>query len=912
MPALPFIAREGELSRITAAWDGLAADGTGPVAVTCVGEAGIGKTRLLREAINAIAPATLLIGTARADGAAPHDWFAAATAAADPPDATDGRLWRVLRQEPLDTTVRLPDGALLRGAMRTLRRLVGDGPAVLAVDDLHWLDLESLALWSELAAAWDLPVLLLACSRAPEEAVHPEAAARTLARLAAIGAQVPLRPFTTAETGALVGVRTGGPVPRAAARAIHRRTGGNPFWITELAESGVHGEAPLPGHLGALLRARLAGEDRDVWRVARGLALLGERIDAAAATELLGEDLVADAVPRLVAAGVIIHDGATVRFPHALVREAFAATALPDEAQTLHRAALAAARSRGDDAAIALHAAAIGATGEAVAAAARTARRQLDSWLAESAQETAERALRLAPRHADLLDTAGQAALVNGDFDTARDHLHRFIDVAADDAVRCAAYLRLAEIAWHQGRIARQWAYLDLADALAAPGSAARARCLAGRAMALVRSEWFEPLPAVCDEAADLCERHGLVDAHRSVAVSRAMAVHRLGDPDRAVAALRQVWREAEADGDVRSLSRTVSNLLVIEMRRLAEPQAWQLFDSGLRAVGDLGTAVPGAKFNRIGGDTAMAFGDLDRALELLHAGARDEVDPHERAVLTAKAGLLAVERGTVERSAAADGDRIAAERLRDEALVLIPGMDQHWVITYAHWLAVAVAARYGDRADVTAALHAFRDAVPPDRHRRREGRVLDVARLALERGVDLDAVRRFLTACLGAVPATAADPSAALMWMTARAGRDDWAGVVGLLDTALAADLPVHRSIAHHLASGAHARLGDRAAATSHARQAVALLDRWPGWRRDQAEARLRRLESAAAPAALTARESEVLAAAAQGRSNRQIATALGISQRTVEVHMSRVLAKTGAAGRTELAAKYLRGDLM
>jgi DNA-binding NarL/FixJ family response regulator len=148
-------------------------------------------------------------------------------------------------------------------------------------------------------------------------------------------------------------------------------------------------------------------------------------------------------------------------------------------------------------------------------------------------------------------------------------------------------------------------------------------------------------------------------------------------------------------------------------------------------------------------------------------------------------------------------------------------------------------------------------------------------------------------------------------MWMTARAGRGDWAGVAALLDTAAAADLPVHRSIAHHLASEAHARLGDRDAAMSHARQAVALLDRWPGWRRDQARARLRRLESAPAPAALTARETEVLAAAAQGRSNRQIATALGISQRTVEVHMSRVLAKTGAASRTELAAKYLRGDI-
>ena len=53
-----------------------------------------------------------------------------------------------------------------------------------------------------------------------------------------------------------------------------------------------------------------------------------------------------------------------------------------------------------------------------------------------------------------------------------------------------------------------------------------------------------------------------------------------------------------------------------------------------------------------------------------------------------------------------------------------------------------------------------------------------------------------------------------------------------------------------------------------------------------------------------LTARELEVLTLVAAGRSNREIAAELFIAAKTVSVHVSNILAKLGAASRTEAAA--------
>ena len=68
----------------------------------------------------------------------------------------------------------------------------------------------------------------------------------------------------------------------------------------------------------------------------------------------------------------------------------------------------------------------------------------------------------------------------------------------------------------------------------------------------------------------------------------------------------------------------------------------------------------------------------------------------------------------------------------------------------------------------------------------------------------------------------------------------------------------------------------------------------------------------TAAQTATLTPREAEILALVAEGRSNGEIGKQLFIATKTVSVHVSNILAKLGAAGRTEAAAIARRRGLL
>ncbi|MEO3815483.1 LuxR C-terminal-related transcriptional regulator [Plantactinospora sp. B24E8] len=224
---------------------------TGTVVVT--GDAGVGKSLLIAAALDGLTPrpATILTGAARLHSPAPYDWLAAVLSGRDTRDLplpADALAW--LAQHPNTPAERYAPDALLRLAVRTVRALVGAGPAVLVVEDLHALDPASLNLIGELATASDLPALLVVASRPAETAVSPPIVEATLARLAGAPGAVRqhLAPLTVDDVAQVLGQVYPGPVevPEEVVRAVWRRTGGNPYRLIELlATEGGRGVAEL-------------------------------------------------------------------------------------------------------------------------------------------------------------------------------------------------------------------------------------------------------------------------------------------------------------------------------------------------------------------------------------------------------------------------------------------------------------------------------------------------------------------------------------------------------------------------------------------------------------------------------------------------------------------------------------------
>lgn len=278
MTPAAIIGRRGELGELTRAWSRVAFGQAGPGVVVITGAAGIGKSRLVREALSTFipAPASVLSGTARLHDPAPYDWLAAVLSrrdVADPSLPPDGLAW--LAQHPDAPAVRYAPGALLRIAVRTVRSMVGAGPACLVVEDLHALDPASLNLLGELADATDLPALLLVTSRPPENPL----VARTVARLSGAPGAIRqhLSRLRAAEVAEFLADRFGAAVTPELAAAVCARTNGNPYWLIELlaATRGQGPEAlvsePMPAHLG--LDAPPLSEPAEVFFVPPGADL---------------------------------------------------------------------------------------------------------------------------------------------------------------------------------------------------------------------------------------------------------------------------------------------------------------------------------------------------------------------------------------------------------------------------------------------------------------------------------------------------------------------------------------------------------------------------------------------------------------------------------------------------------------
>ena len=276
------VGRADELAELVDAWAHPSA-GRGTRTVVVTGPAGTGKSLLVATALQRLRPrpAAVLSGRARVHTPAPYDWLAAVLTGRDGldlPVPADALAW--LAQHPDAPRERYAPGALLRLAVRVVQALVGTGPAVLVVEDLHALDPASLNLIGELAGAPQLPVLLLVTSRPADAAVAPELTARTLARLSGGPGAIRrhLGPLAVDEVAAVLRQVYPVPLPPEVATAVWQRTGGNPYWLTELlaAAEGRDPAAlvgtPLPEHL-RLDGAGPAPDDVDL--TAREIEVLG-------------------------------------------------------------------------------------------------------------------------------------------------------------------------------------------------------------------------------------------------------------------------------------------------------------------------------------------------------------------------------------------------------------------------------------------------------------------------------------------------------------------------------------------------------------------------------------------------------------------------------------------------------------
>jgi DNA-binding CsgD family transcriptional regulator/tetratricopeptide (TPR) repeat protein len=236
--------------------------------------------------------------------------------------------------------------ATLHGLYWLLNNIADQGPLLLAVDDIHWSDTESLRFFNYLAPRLDgLALVLVAASRSGESV------SADLARLAAGPETIVLRPrpLSTEAIAGLCEQRLGVNVRPEFAAACREATGGNPFLLEallyEVRERGHSADADEAGRLlgigpAAVAQAvllRLSDRPRAATALVRALAVLGDGASIAEAARLaeVPEPEVVQAADMLVGLA-ILKPGERLEFAHPILREAVHADIGPHERADAH------------------------------------------------------------------------------------------------------------------------------------------------------------------------------------------------------------------------------------------------------------------------------------------------------------------------------------------------------------------------------------------------------------------------------------------------------------------------------------------------------------------------------------------------------------------------------------------------
>ena len=861
-----------------------------PAVALVAGEAGVGKSRLLRELVASIPAGTTVL-----------------VAQAEP--GSLGRPLDIIRAMLGDTPADLVDARAV--ALDAITARLGEGRSLVIFEDLHWADSDSVGVFEQLAAT-PLPELTLVATYRPDELTSRLPGGEMVVRLERLRDvhQVHLERLDHHEVAAFVAAVYGRPLGTAVVDALRNRTGGNPFFLEEIlvaagdAPPEALAEQPLPWTLAELVSRQLDGLSAEQRGVIEAAAILGPRapFDVLAELSDRSERQLIDDLRSLVERGLLLEeDDDRFSFRHELVRDAVEDQLLGRERRRLHERTLEVLRrSMGTDLAdLARHAAGAGRYDEMIELARHGVVHYLDIGATHQALLLAAAALPEAPDDLDLLTGATRAAWLSGAHDEAWEHAERLLALTSVlGGERHATAVRIAaRVAHERSDLDRMWQLVDELERLVEvlpPGEQRAATMAAIAQIDMLRKRTVEAI----DWADRAIAEAELVDAKTvrvQAIVERATAMTDL--PERHAdgrAALIDAVAEAEQIEDWVLLARALHNLSNVTSGAERRGYLERMRDAGRRAgfdnmvaanyhvrLADMGfcegdAAAVWEHVSRVGTHVEGRIGDWALALQVRLLLEDDRVDE-------AEALLGAWSRRA--RLVADDKHRLSSPHL------MLAGRRHDPVEGARRWAEVLeeVASSECEEDIVTGVVDAIAAGLDPDEVR------------ATFEAIETDHLpKHYASAARALIASSRADHAEVIAQLGSEPER-----VSKRLEAPMRATLLL--ALARALA--AQGRTVD---ARRHAEAARALLDRWPGWRRDEADALLRRLDTAVvSDGELTRREREVAALLAEGLSNSELARRLYISPRTAAVHVSNILTKLGMASRTEVAAWAVRNGL-
>jgi DNA-binding SARP family transcriptional activator len=310
------VGRTAELHRLAESAAAAVTDGRLGLALVS-GDAGAGKTALAEEFTAELAAQ----GWATAWGTSPdHEGVPAAWPWTQILTAL-GAEGQVSGPEPAEDPVvarfhwHRAVGSYLAGVARR-------APLLLVLDDLHAAGAETLALLAFVVAEpVAQPVLVVATHRTTDVSAHLTDFLGRVAR--AEPARIYLGGLPSAAVSELVRVTVGRDVDEVTAASISQRSGGNPFFVRELARllDGDGELSSVPPGVRDVVRYRVAKLPEPVQTLLRQAAVLGTELDLEVLTEVTGGEVL-DAVETAAQQGFLVEHGPQrYQFAHALVRD---------------------------------------------------------------------------------------------------------------------------------------------------------------------------------------------------------------------------------------------------------------------------------------------------------------------------------------------------------------------------------------------------------------------------------------------------------------------------------------------------------------------------------------------------------------------------------------------------------------